>query len=156
MTFEKITQDRWGHGLPPKSLLPTFDQDNLADLKAVLMGRKVVEVVRDKKGVEFDPDGAGHLLLDDGTVLKIIPNEGCGGCSNGWYTLTALNTVDNVITDVRQVVSDTGRYDEAHTYSIFVFAENEMLNLFTVDGSDGNGYYGTGYSIIVRPPGQHE
>lgn len=35
-------------------------------------------------------------------------------------------------------------------YSIFVFSENTKINLMRFDGSDGNGYYGTGYRLLVR------
>lgn len=40
---------------------------------------------------------------------------------------------------------------EGH-YRIFVFTENQRINLMQFDGTDGNGYYGTGFWLLVRPP----
>jgi hypothetical protein len=31
-------------------------------------------------------------------------------------------------------------------------ADNEQINVATFEGSDGNGYYGTGFSITVLKP----
>lgn len=36
------------------------------------------------------------------------------------------------------------------SYKIFVFCEDTRINLVDVSGSDGNGYYGTGYTITVK------
>ena len=40
--------------------------------------------------------------------------------------------------------------DEGYSYKIFVYAEDKRIKILQVDGSDGNGYYGTGYSILVK------
>lgn len=40
----------------------------------------------------------------------------------------------------------------ARQYKIFVFADNQQINLATFEGTDGNGYYGTGYCIEVFDP----
>jgi hypothetical protein len=34
-------------------------------------------------------------------------------------------------------------------YRIFVFADNRRINVASFDGSDGNGYYGTGWWLAV-------
>lgn len=99
----------------------------------------------------------GYLILDDGTQVFINANEGCGGCSNGWYQLKTLSTVDNIITGVRlrdDAVGDNSpySYSEEHSYKIFVYADNQEINLIQIDGDDGNGYYGTGYEITVVFP----
>lgn len=104
-------------------------------IKALLLGRKV-EHVKDNM-----------MVLDNGVVLKIRPNEGCGGCNSGWYDLDTLNRVDNAITDVRFEFHETDEYGGG-VYEIFVYAENEQL-LMKVSGDDGNGYYGSGYRIEV-------
>ena len=87
-------------------------------------------------------------------ILEVIANEGCGGCSNGWYSITKLNEVDNAITDVQFICDDiepNEKNDYSDTsYKIFVFCEDTRINLLQVDGSDGNGYYGTGYTITVK------
>ena len=50
---------------------------------------------------------------------------------------------------VKGVIDAVDEYDGT-SYKIFVYAENQKLKLLQVDGDDGNGYYGTGYSIIVK------
>lgn len=111
------------------------------EIKELLIGRKVK--------VEGD-----NLILDNGIILEVIANEGCGGCSNGWYSITKLNEVDNAITDVQFICDDiepNEKNDYSDTsYKVFVFCEDTRINLLQVDGSDGNGYYGTGYTITVK------
>lgn len=93
------------------------------------------------------------LILDDGTMLTIIPNEGCGGCPSGHYELDALNECPNMITNVKIDVDDD--YKNPHwgspntTYTLFVVAEDNWQPLAVVSGNDGNGYYGTGFEIQV-------
>ena len=40
--------------------------------------------------------------------------------------------------------------DDDTSYKIFVYAEDKKIKAVQVDGDDGNGYYGTGYSIMVK------
>lgn len=132
-----------------------LNQDNEAEITALLMGRKVTKV-----------DGE-HLVLDDGTVIKAIGHDGGCACSAGCYDLSVLNGVDNIITRVEfdyRPASDyeTPTFDEGDPdapedswtgyYRVFVFADNQQINLMQFDGSDGNGYYGTGFEILVRLP----
>lgn len=116
-------------------------------LNELFVGRSVTKVNED------------HLLLDDGTMLRLVANEGCGGCASGYYELAGLNGVDNVITSVRveedTFDNDAGYYSDS-TYRLFVFADNEKVNLATFTGTDGNGYYGTGFWILVRRPRDDE
>lgn len=116
--------------------------DDATELEKLLVGRKIVSAERIP---EFGWE-VGRLILDDGTELELEGNEGCGGCAAGWFSLTNLNQVDNVIT---RVWIDT---DEETIYKVFVFADNEAINLATFTGDDGNGYYGTGFSVSVRKP----
>jgi hypothetical protein len=105
-------------------------------IKELLLYRKIIKVSDEK------------LLLDNGVELEIIANEGCGGCSSGWYSVTELNGCDNAITNVE--FEEENIEDDERSYKIFVYAENEKIKMLQVDGDDGNGCYGTGYSIIVR------
>lgn len=115
----------------------TYDNSDKQQITDLLLGRKVVKVSSDT------------LRLDDGTVLTLAGNEGGCSCSAGDYDLTELNGVDNVITSVEFEDSpDEG----GGSYKIFVFAGHERINLATFEGGDGNGYYGTGYSIEVKAP----
>lgn len=126
--------------------------ENEKEIADLLMGHTVTKV-----------DGE-HLLLDNGTVIKALGHDGGCSCSAGCYDLTILNGVDNIITRVEfdyQPAAD-GNYPQrgAHPddpddewtgwYRIFVYADNQQINLMQVEGSDGNGYYGTGYELLVR------
>lgn len=115
-----------------------LDECDEKEIRELLVGRKV------------KVDGE-NLILDNGIVLEVIANEGCGGCSSGWYSITKLNEVDNAITNVEfDCDGDVANEDDDTSYKIFVFCEDTRIKLLQVDGSDGNGYYGTGYTIIVK------
>lgn len=121
------------------------------DLRSLLFGKRVISAK--KIDINRENDYAeGQLVLDDGTVLLVGGNEGCGGCPSGYYWLEALNTVDNAISNVRLEEEFTDEYREADGhYRIFVIAEDQNEHLLAqFDGSDGNGYYGTGYWISVK------
>jgi len=122
-----------------------YNEDSHWEIEKLLLGHAVVKV------------SADHLLLDDGTLLRLVGNDGGCSCSAGDYDLTSLNGVENVITSVEFEDEPAGdgdpNYGEDGAYRIFVFAGNERINLATFEGSDGNGYYGTGYHIMVRFPG---
>jgi len=45
-----------------------------------------------------------------------------------------------------------GYGEEERTYRIYVFADADEVNAVQIDGDDGNGYYGTGYELVVIPP----
>jgi hypothetical protein len=126
---------------PEDRMAQYIDHDAADSIRALFVGRRVTKV------------DAGRLRLDDGTELQIVPNEGCGGCTAGWYELTALNGCDNVITraEVEVQKNPDDKYEEEFIYTLFVYAENQKINLATVEGDDGNGYYGTGFEIVVTP-----
>jgi hypothetical protein len=123
------------------------DGDKIADL---LVGRKIV---RAEMGA---PDDEGMLVLDDGTQLLLSGHEGCGGCSSGWYGLEHVATVDNVITRAEVRCDPGGECEDGEgLYQIFVFTGATEINVATFQGTDGNGYYGTGFSIsVVRKEGE--
>ena len=128
-----------------------IDESNAEEaLEDILVGHRIVsakEEVRNHRDV-------GVLTLDNGVEIEVYPNEGCGGCSSGWYEISELGTCDNVITAVRsdQVCTKESAWDDEYRYEIFVVADNTEVNIVTVEGGDGNGYYGTGYTIQVRIP----
>lgn len=88
-----------------------------------------------------------EILLDNGIKLNIVPNQGGCCCGAGDYEITELNECSNIITNVEFVTIDESY---STNYKIFVYAEDKKINLLTVSGDDGSGYYGTGYSIIVK------
>src|SRR6476619_3055444 len=121
--------------------MTTYYENNHDEIKELLLGHKITNVDLEK----------GTATLDDDTVLELHGNEGCGGCNSGWYDLTVLNSVDNIITNVEFLDEPDEEYRERGClYQIFAFADNQKINFATFEGSDGNAYYGSGYSIKVR------
>lgn len=110
-----------------------YDED---EIKALLLGHTVTKVDDET------------LTLDDGTVLTIIGNSGCGGCSNGHYSLDELNDCpNNAIMNVE--FDEDSNPDGDDVFRLYVYAEHERIKLLEVSGHD-NGWYGVGYWIEVR------
>lgn len=111
-----------------------IDHTDIEHIKQLLVGRSVVKIEDD------------ILLLDDGQRIRIQGNEGCGGCSEGWYDLTHLADSINGIMDVTIVVDEVGNNER---YNIFVMTHDQQLaKLASVEGHD-NGWYGSGFWIDI-------
>lgn len=109
------------------------------EIKELLMFRKIVEVQGDS------------MILDNGVKLNVLPNIGCC-CGAGNYYVENIASVPNAITDVifsEDYYEKDGEYMTA--YKIYVICEGIQgeQELLKVSGTDGNGYYGTGYEIEV-------
>lgn len=115
-----------------------IDGEDLEELSRLFVGRRIVSA-----DVE-------SLTLDDGTVLDIRANEGCGGCWSGWYELERLSSFDNVITGVRLDFADGDDHEEV--VALFVYAEGASKEVVTVSGNEGSGYYGRGFRILASRP----
>lgn len=114
-------------------------QDDPADIAALLVGHRITKIAEHE------------MLLDDGRRLIFPDTDGGCACDAGCYDLTELNGVDNIITAVELHNDPAGDdLDGEGVYRIFVYADNQKINLATWVGSDGNGYYGTGYAIHVK------
>lgn len=111
-------------------------EDFLPFLQEQLLYRKIVKV--EEHGDEQTVD----LTLDNGVVLRAHGNEGCGGCGNGWYFLTHVETCDNAIMGV-EILNE-----QEERYSVFVMTEDKRINMLTYEGYD-NGYYGVGFYLEV-------
>lgn len=110
------------------------------DMKQALLYHSIVKVE------EID-DQTGRLILDDGTRLIVIGNEGCGGCDNGWFYLTKLNTCENMITAVK-FSDDFDNGDEV--FSLFVYAVNQpTTEVLRYEGYD-NDCDGISYRVCVE------
>jgi hypothetical protein len=142
----------------PEKLL---DYDD--DLTEAFVGRRIIkaELGVDRPSVESDDwlDALvgtapyGRLTLDDDTIIYLVGHDGGCACSAGCYELTHLAEVDNIITDVRVVdlhAGDDSETDEEGRYQIFVVTEAEELKIAEFEGSDGNGFYGTGFHLLVK------
>ncbi len=113
----------------------TYTHNDDTKINQLLIGRKVTKVDVDR------------LLLDDGTQLQLVGNDGCPGCWAGDFSLTELNGVDNIITDVQVLNAEPAGW-----FQIFVFADNQKISLARFEGREDNGWYGTGYRILVNRP----
>lgn len=139
--------------------MTTLDYTNHEEIRELLMGRRVVSAERlpsVKVEGAYSP-AEGKLTLDDGREVFVVPNQGGCACSAGDYELKTLERVDNVITRVDFPVDgddDVNEWGEGgeKTYRIFVLAGHEQINLVSIVGDDGNGYYGTGFELVVRVP----
>jgi hypothetical protein len=140
--------------------MQVLDQDSSdEEFAALLVGRRIVAA---EFGSFARPDGKtygdpveGRLTLDDGTQVYVAPHQGGCSCGSGDYELTSLVAVDNVITSARSVAQPHPEYpddEDAISYRIYVYADNVEVNAVQVDGNDGNGYYGTGYRLMVLRP----
>lgn len=134
-------------------------------LTELLFGKKIISaVMSDERPERYEDGPTGYLTLDDGTVLKVWGNTGGCSCGAGDYPLTELNACDNVITNVVLDEKPDGDDVRCETcgktwgcdhegdrgyYRIFVYAEDRRITLASFDGSDGNGYYGTGWWLAV-------
>lgn len=129
----------------------TLDQNSDDGLYTqILRGRYVTSI-----------DGS-IITLDDGTELYIQGNAGCGGCSSGWYWLEETfkrgNRKARIMSAYVAYSEDKSEDEPARSvYTIFVLVDGNpsQLPLATIRGDDGNGYYGTGFTLtatIKTPP----
>lgn len=134
----------------------TLNQDNTDAISTLLTGRRIVAVELghfERPGQDWGDAPTGKLTLDNGTAVLVTPNQGHCACSAGDYSLTSLAAVDNVITSVRLAVEQSGEaWESDQSYRIYVVADAVEINAVQIDGSDGNGYYGTGYELTVVLP----
>lgn len=122
-----------------------YDGEDPKVVNRFLQGRKIIEVDQHEE----------TLTLDNGQVLKVHPNSGCGGCPNGHFWLNELSDCDNIITraEVRDSEAEPDEWgDSDEIISIYVYAEGlAPKKVIEVQGNIGNGYYGRGFEIEVRP-----
>lgn len=136
----------------------SYSEDSPVEIADLLVGRRIVKAEMGKfdyPGREFswEDKAVGRLVLDDGTVLYLTGHEGGCSCGAGDYPLASVAAVDNIITSAR-VEADPGGYDfdkYEGAYRIFVLADAVEINIAEFVGSDGNGYYGTGFALTVVP-----
>lgn len=117
--------------------MKTIEYDDAKEIKDLFVGRKIVSADKDQS----------TMTLDNGTVLKIVPNQG-SCCSSGDYWLKDVAGFDNAIMNVEVIESTNDNYT---LYSIFVYTEGieTAKEVAIIEGDDGNGYYGSGFTINV-------
>lgn len=133
--------------------MKTFNHSQEDNIREILMGHRVINVEIFSESIRLEGkwgEVEGKLTLDNGQMLYVIPNKGGCSCSSGDYDLTSLERVDNLITRVDFETPDSSKWGDVEgAYRIFVLAGHERINLLSIEGSDGNGYYGTGYELVV-------
>lgn len=108
-----------------------------------LIGKSIRNVVETNGGYE--------LICNDGTIIEIETNEGCGGCGNGWSDfsdLIKLQNNNNVITNIKLEYSKDS-WDE-DKFKMFVYYEDGQINELNGDDGYGNGYYGGGFYVTIK------
>lgn len=137
-----------------------YDEKDGDEIAELLVGRRIVRAEMGGDYSDFpaqsswDGNPEGLLELDDGMKLYLTGNDGGCACSAGCYPLKHVAATENVITSARlhcDPAEEDGETGEG-VYRIFVFAGAEEINVASFEGSDGNGYYGTGFSITVVVP----
>lgn len=141
------------------------------ELKELLVGKSIVKAEMHDVGA---PDGwgngpVGYLTLSDDTVLRVWGNDGGCACGSGCYPLSSIAVVENIITNVEVEERPSSDYDDENSkcrtcgenwcyqdghdntgyYRIFVFAGDERINIASFEGTDGSGYYGTGWWLDI-------
>jgi hypothetical protein len=138
-----------------------YDQSDDTDIPNLLVGHKIVRAemgsfpIPGETADSWVGPAEGLLVLDDGTELYLTGHDGGCACSAGCYPLASVATVDNIITSAH-LNTDPSTDDDyersAGVYQIFVFADAQAINVAEFRGTDGNGYYGTGFALTVRKP----
>ncbi|EOI9067843.1 TPA: hypothetical protein ACF4WU_002000 [Streptococcus pyogenes] len=118
------------------------------------LGHDLAELLEEKLvGKRLKSIDDEKIVLADGTVIKIELNEGCGGCGNGWSELN-ITTENSNLESAVMGVEYTEKYSEwDDEFKIFVYmTDNSVIEIYGYDGV-GNGYYGYGFWVTVKNPG---
>lgn len=125
-----------------------INEQEESQLRDVLVGRRIVDIA--KRALVYDT-----LVLDDGTRIRVVANSGGCSCGAGDYEVVEISTtIGGAIMDVK-MEEESDVETGLTTYRIFVYAPYK-IGIVTVEGSDGSGYYGTGYELLVYPKGSYE
>ena len=126
-----------------KTISVPDDEDAIDRLKKLLIGHTLKKIDDDK------------LITDNGYILEFEGNDGCGGCCSGNYYIEKLDGCNNLITNVelKETCLDN---DTEYRYEIFVYTENDKIQILQCDGNDGNGWYGSGYWIYIKGVGSND
>ena len=112
-----------------------------------LIGKSIKKV--ESKGGMLAKEGY-ILTCNDGTIIEIEINEGCGGCENGWSSFEDLKKLEgnnNVITNIK--VEYSKDYWSVDKFTMFIYYEDGTINELIGDDGYGNGYYGGGFYVTI-------
>lgn len=111
-----------------------------------ILGQSIIDIIEDKYKEMIT------FVLSNGLHLEFHSNEGCGGCSNGWYycneVIIDISPNGNIITNVQIEEPEDSC---CGTYSVFIYSNDKRIVQADFSGVD-NGYYGTGiWAQVVIP-----
>ena len=93
------------------------------------------------------------ITLDNGTELRVWGNDGCMSCGNGSYWLEQVfkqgSSKARIMSAYVDCDEDDGNPSTVYTIFVMVDGNPHHLPLATVRGDDGNGYYGTGFTLTA-------
>ena len=106
-------------------------------LNKELIGQRITEITTEK------------IVLDNGTVLTIELNQGCGGCCAGWAEMEIVPNNPNIKAAVMNVEYKDTDNEYSDSFKIFIYMANNTS--VTMEGNNGNdnGYYGSGFWVSV-------
>ena len=117
-----------------------------------LIGKSIKKVEEQKIKDEYGYLVDGYTLTcDDGTIIEVATNAGCGGCGNGWSSFEDLKKLEdnnNVITNIK--VEYSNEYYTDYEFKMFVYYADGTINELKGDDGYGNGYYGGGFYITIK------
>jgi hypothetical protein len=114
----------------------------------ILRGRYITDIAT-------DGEIAATITLDNGTALELIGSWGCS-CGNGVTYIKHVfqrggRNARIMNARVEATQNDERYYETDYTIFVMIDGNPSQLPLATMQGYDENGYYGTGFTIYVRP-----
>ena len=114
----------------------------------ILRGRYITDIAT-------DGEIAATITLDNGTALELIGSWGCS-CGNGVTYIKHVfqrggRNARIMNARVEATQNDERYYETDYTIFVMIDGTPSQLPLATMQGYDENGYYGTGFTIYVRP-----
>lgn len=105
-------------------------------LREKLVGRRIVKAQDDR------------LALDDGQIVVVQPNEGCGGCGHGWAEID-FSVLTNTESAVMNVELATNPSDD-EIFQLFIYYVDQSCQVVDGDLGHDNGYYGQGFWVSLK------
>ena len=114
----------------------------------ILRGRYITDIAT-------DGEIAATITLDNDTTLELIGSCGCS-CGNGVTYIKHVfqrggRNARIMNARVEATQNDESYYETDYTIFVMIDGNPSQLPLATMQGYDENGYYGTGFTIYVRP-----
>lgn len=131
-----------------------YEELSAKTLKELLFGRLIVDVRPGDKNY-FGGLDTSALVLDDGTTVYVVPNEGCGGCVTGNWWIDKIAATNNAVTDVRWVTDnyhsnpDIGDCNERVQIFVYTESSTEAKEALPLAGYEDNGFYGYGFELYL-------